>query len=249
VAYSMTELATPSPAFGVIARDMLPERIAARLVSLIGERQLRPGDRLPSERELAAAMQVSRASLREALAALAMVNIVEIRQGSGTYVTSLKPELLVEHFEFVFALDDSTFTELLEARRILEPGIAAAAAVNATEAERTRLRACLADAAAHADAPEAFLEADLALHQTLTCAAHNQIVARFMAGLTRLGMASRSRTVALPGVRQQTIEGHEAIVAAVLRRDPEAAAQAMRKHLEGIQASLAESVAHEAHVP
>ena len=124
----MSELIATTPTFGVFERDGLPERIAARLISLIGERQLRPGDKLPPERDLAATMQVSRPSLREALRALAMLNIVEIRQGSGTYVSSLKPEVLIEHLDFVFALDDSTFTELLEARQMLEPGLAAAAA-------------------------------------------------------------------------------------------------------------------------
>jgi DNA-binding transcriptional MocR family regulator len=109
--YPMLEQPKPSPTYGVFARELLPERIASRLVSLIAERHLRPGDKLPSERDLAAAMQVSRPSLREALRALAMLNVVEIRQGSGTYVTSLRPEVLVEHFDFVFALDDATFAE------------------------------------------------------------------------------------------------------------------------------------------
>jgi len=142
----------------VFAREQLPERIASRLVSLIAERHLRPGDKLPPERELAASMQVSRPSLREALRALAMLNIVEIRQGSGTYVRSLQPEVLVEHFDFVFALDDATFAELLETRKLLEPGLAAAAATHATQDELDRLRAWLARAAVGADDPDAFLE-------------------------------------------------------------------------------------------
>jgi len=65
----MAEQPAASPAFGLFNRDLLPERIVERLLSLIAERQLRPGDRLPSERDLAAAMQVSRATLREALRA------------------------------------------------------------------------------------------------------------------------------------------------------------------------------------
>src|SRR5512136_2323466 len=134
------ESISPTPTYGVFERDMLPERIAARLVSLIAERQLRPGDKLPPERDLAATMQVSRPSLREALRALAMLNIVEIRQGSGTYVASLRPEVLVEHFDFVFALDDATFAELLETRKMLEPSLAAAAATHATEDDLERLQ-------------------------------------------------------------------------------------------------------------
>ncbi len=233
----MADSADAAPVFGPFSRDMLPERIAARLMTLIAERQLRPGDRLPPERELAAAMQVSRPSLREALRALAMVNIVEIRQGSGTYISSLKPELLVEHLDLVFALDDSTFAELLEARQMLEPGIAAAAARRATEEDLARLRACIERAAAAADDPDAFLAADLELHDTITAAAHNRIIARFMASLGRLGMASRGRTVALPGVRARSLQDHRALVDALERRDEAAAARIMREHLEQIRAT------------
>jgi GntR family transcriptional repressor for pyruvate dehydrogenase complex len=241
----MPEPGTAAPAYGVFARDMLPERIASRLLSLISERQLRPGDRLPAERELAAAMKVSRPSLREALRALAMVNIVEIRQGSGTYVSSLKPELLVEHLDFVFALDDSTFTELLEARQMLEPSIAAAAAQHATEEDLARLRACITRAAETVDDPDAFLEADLELHAAITAAAHNQIMGRFMASLTRLGMASRRRTVTLLGVREQSLHDHQALVDALLRRDSVTAAAIMHEHLAYILGMLAESTAHD----
>ena len=92
------------------------------------------------------------------------------------------------------------------------------------------------------DDPEAFLAADLELHQIITAAAHNQIMARFMDSLTRLGMASRRRTATLPGVRTRSLQDHQAIVEALVRRDPEAAANIMRQHLES-QSSLHESVA------
>ena len=239
----MSELISITPTFGVFERDGLPERIAARLILLIGERQLRPGDKLPPERDLAATMQVSRPSLREALRALAMLNVVEIRQGSGTYVSSLRREVLIEHLDFVFALDDSTFTELLEARQMLEPGLAAAAATRATDEELAQLRACVSRAAAHVDDPEVFLAADLELHQIISAAARNQIIARVMDSLTRLGMASRRRTVILPGVRTQSLQEHQAIVEALARRDPEAAANIMRQHLETVESSLNEAVA------
>jgi GntR family transcriptional repressor for pyruvate dehydrogenase complex len=241
----MIDSSATAPTYGVFARELLPERIASRLVSLIAERHLRPGDKLPSERDLAAAMQVSRPSLREALRALAMLNIVEIRQGSGTYVASLRPEVLVEHFDFVFALDDATFAELLETRKMLEPSMAAAAATHASEDDLARLRTWKERAAASAADLDAFLDADLELHQIITEAAHNQIMARFMDSLTRLGTASRRRTGALPGVRNQSLQDHQAIVDALLRRDPEAAANMMRQHLENIQDSLRKGFAQE----
>lgn len=235
-----------APVYGVFApRDMLPERIAARLLSLIAERQLRPGDKLPPERELAAAMHVSRASLREALRGLAMVNVIEIRQGSGTYVTSLEPKLLVERLDFVFAVNDATFAEWLEARQMIEPQLAAAAARNATEEQLAQLRTWLERAAAQVDDPDEFLQADLALHELIAQAAQNQILARFMTSLSHLGVASRTRTARLPGVRRASLEGHVRIVDALLRRDAEGAAEAMRSHLGVVQAGLRESIDRE----
>lgn len=241
----MSEVPATKPAFGLFDRDLLPERIAERLVSLIAERQLRPGDRLPSERDLAGAMQVSRATLREALRALSMLKIIEIRQGSGTFVTSLKPEMLVEHLDFVFALDDATFAELLEARAILEPQIAALAATHITDAELEALQVSAERALAVVDDVDQFLQADVALHQIITDAARNQILARFMGSLTRLGMASRRRTGELVSVRQQTVLDHRAIAEALRLGDPAAAAAAMHKHLEHIRITLRGHVAQE----
>src|SRR5450759_795463 len=94
--------------FGTFERNSLSEQIADRILQMIKDRQLHPGDMLPPERELAEMMGVSRASLREALRALSIMNIINNRQGSGTYITSLHPEHLVEQLEVVFALDDST---------------------------------------------------------------------------------------------------------------------------------------------
>lgn len=242
----MVESVPTAPSFGVFERDVLPERIAARLVSLIAERQLRPGDRLPPERDLAAAMQVSRPSLREALRALATLNIVEIRQGSGTYVASPKPEVMIERFDLVFALDDPTFAELLEARQLLEPGLAALAAQRATEDDLAFLRGCVDRAAATLDDPEGFLKADLELHQAITALAQNHIVARFMDSLTRLSVASRRRTGTVARVRSQTLDDHRAIVEALSCRDAAAAAEIMRRHIENVRSSLLEAAAEHA---
>lgn len=225
-------------AFGTFEKRALSERIVARLLALIKERELRPGDKLPPERELAAMMEVSRPSLREALRALAIMNIVEIRQGDGTYVTSLEPELLVEHLDFVLSLDDSTFLELFEARKIVEVGIVALAAQHITDEEIRELEACLAKSTETVEDHEAFLQADVELHEKIAEAARNPILSRFMASISQLGLASRRRTVEIPGVPWQAVEDHQAIVAALKARDAEAARQAMLQHLNNVEKRL-----------
>lgn len=224
--------------FGTVKKNVLSEEIVDRLLSLIREKKLQPGDKLPPERELAAMMNVSRPSLREALRALSVMNVVQIRQGGGTFVTSLEPELLVEHLDFIFSLDSSTFLELFEARMIMEPGIIALAAERITDEEIALLEECIAESLTNVDDHQAFLEADLKLHEKITEAARNPILSRFMVSLSRLGRASRGRTVESSGVRERSIKDHQAIVAALKQHDPDAARQAMLQHLNHVEQGL-----------
>ncbi|HXV99003.1 MAG TPA: FadR/GntR family transcriptional regulator [Anaerolineae bacterium] len=224
--------------FEPFEKDVLPKKIATRLLSLIKEKQLRPGDKLPPERELAVMMQVSRPSLREALQALAIMNIIEMRQGDGTYVTSLEPELLVEPLDFVFSLNDSTLLELFEARKIVEVGIVALAAQRITAAEIQDLETCLEKSLKASDNPRAFLEADLELHKRIVTAAQNPLLGRFMDSISQLGLVSRSRTTEIPGLIKQSAADHQAIVAALKAHDPEAAQQAMLRHLDNVEQKL-----------
>jgi GntR family transcriptional repressor for pyruvate dehydrogenase complex len=224
--------------FPQIRKSTLPEEIMGRLLSLIQEKQLRPGDKLPPERELAILMNVSRPSLREALRALSLINVVDIRHGDGTYVTSLKPELLVEHLDFVVSLEDATYLQLLEARRVLEVGIVMIAAERISAEEVAELEDILKTVADCVHDHEAFLEADLALHDVIVAAAHNPMLGRLMASVGKLGRASRRRTSEIPGVPERVVKDHRAIVLALKRHDPEAARQAMLRHLRNVEDGL-----------
>lgn len=226
--------------FGTFKKSAISEDITARLLTMIKEGELKPGAKLPPERELAEMMQVSRPSLREALRALSIMNIIEIRQGDGTYVTSLEPELLVEHLDFVFSLSDTTIVELFKARRIVEVGLAAMAAEQITDEEIAKLEDCLTHSIENVDNHAAFLQADVELHETIVDAARNPFLKRFMASIYHLGRASRSRTVEIPGVVNQVVEDHRAIVAAMKARDPEKARQAMLQHLNNVETRLLE---------
>lgn len=224
--------------FGTFKRNSLSEDIVDRLLSLIRERELRPGDKLPPERELAAMMEVSRPSLREALRALAIMNIIEIRQGDGTYVSSLEPKLLMAHLDFVFTLTDATYLELFEARRILEAGIVMLAAERITDEEIADLEACVERSAENIHNAQAILESDLELHETIAKVAKNEILEQFMVSIRQLGRVSRSRTVELKGVPEQSVQDHREIVQALKSRDPKAARRAMLRHLYNVETKL-----------
>ncbi len=226
--------------FGTVTRDALPDQIAARVIALITERHLKPGDRLPPERELAQAMGVSRSSLREALRALSLLGVTEMRQGDGTYLTALDPEALMRPFGLVLALSDGQMQELFEARRVIEPGLAALAAERIDEETMEALRRCAHDSAAAVGDEEAFMRADLELHGLIARAASNSVLWHVIGSISGMGIASRRRTNPLPGLREQSAEDHRAIVAALEARDPEAAAEAMLRHLENVQSRTVE---------
>jgi GntR family transcriptional regulator, transcriptional repressor for pyruvate dehydrogenase complex len=225
----------PAAEFGTVVRDPLPEQIANRLVALISERQLRPGDRLPPERELAVTMGVSRASLREALRALSLIGVTEMRQGAGNYVASLDSATLMRPLGLVLALSDAGFNELFEARKLVEPKLAALAAERATEAEIARLVECVEASAAGIGDDEAFMRADLELHGIIAAASRNEILERVVGSLAGLGVASRMATTHLEGMQARVVRDHRRIAEAVAARDAAAASAAMLAHLEDVE--------------
>jgi GntR family transcriptional regulator, transcriptional repressor for pyruvate dehydrogenase complex len=221
-----------------VSRDTVPDQIAARLIALITDRQLTAGDRLPPERELAATMRVSRSSLREALRALAMVGVVEMRQGDGTYLTSLETEQLLRPVSLVLSLSDSSLAELFEARKLVEPGLAALAAHRISAAAAAELCSRADATAAALDDAEAFMWADIELHALIAKAAENAVLCRLLDSIASMGIASRRRTGRLAAVREQSARDHREIAAAIAARDEEAAYTAMLRHLENVERAV-----------
>ena len=217
------------------SRDALPEQIAGRVLALISERQLKPGERLPPERELAGTMGVSRSSLREALRALSMLGVTQMRHGDGTYVTALEPAGLMRPLGLVLALSDAGFEDLFEARKLVEPPLAGLAAERATAEQLEELECCARASEATVDDDEGFMRNDLELHALISQAARNVLLARLVDSIGELAIASRIATNSLPGMKEQSVRDHRAIVDAIAARDPRAAAAAMLTHLETVE--------------
>ena len=237
-------MSTPTD-FGTFEKAALPDQIAERILQMIKDKHLKPGDKLPSERELSTLMGVGRPALREALRALSLINVIEIRQGAGAYVTALEPAQLVQHLNFIFSLDDSTILELFDARKIVEVGIIELAARHINDEDMVDLEAALQKSIQTMDDPEAFLEADLELHLQIARIARNPILFRFMESIHQLGIASRRRTSQLSGVTAQSTEDHKRIVAALKSRDSQAAHDAMWQHLNNVEQKLKKLVAED----
>ena len=226
------------PRFTVVSRSTLPAEVANRLLALIRDQRLLPGSKLPAERSLAGMMDVSRPVVREALRALSLMRVVDIRHGDGTYVTSLEPRQLVAHLDFVFAKDTVALAQLLEARRVVESGNARLAASRITESELSGLDGLVDSLASSIDDPDRFSELGIALHEAVCAAAGNFLLSQFMTIISTLGKVSRERTGGLREVREAALLDHRRILDALRARDPDAAERAMEGHLDHVEQGL-----------
>lgn len=216
-------------------RQALAQQIVGQLMEMVRHRHYGPGSKLPPERELAATMQVSRSSVREALRALAVMGVLEMRHGAGTYVSSLEPDVLVRQLGFALSLSEASFDQLFEARLVVEPAICAMAARNVDDNLVRELDECMRGAAESVADPIAFVRHDFELHNLISDAAGNALLTQFMDAIRSLGLASRRETGPIPGQTERTLFDHQLIVTALSARDPEAASSAMRAHLSRIQ--------------
>ncbi|MFI6036542.1 FadR/GntR family transcriptional regulator [Streptomyces sp. NPDC051315] len=212
--------------------DEAIEKIKAMIVT----GALRPGDRLPRESELAAGLGLSRNSLREAVRALALIRILDVRQGDGTYVTSLDPQLLLEALSFVVDFHrDDTVLEFLAVRRILEPAATAMAALRISEQELDALGAQLDELGAEPSVEE-LVACDLEFHRGIVRSAGNTVLCSLLDGLS--GPTTRARI--WRGLTQEdavarTLHEHRAILAALRDRDAEAARSWATVHIASVE--------------
>lgn len=213
------------------------EQVVEHVRALIERRALRPGDRLPAERDLAAQIGVSRPTVRIGLRALAAMGVVRSRHGSGTYIPEGPPTLGSEPLSFLAALHGFTREEMYEARRILEVGAAGLAAEHATPEQLATLSEDVASLFATMQDAQRFLVHDIHFHQTLAAASGNPIVASIVEMVSALYYERRRQTAARASDRdlRDAAEMHRRIYQAVRSRDAEAARRAMNDHL--IQAS------------
>jgi DNA-binding FadR family transcriptional regulator len=192
----------------------------------------RPGERLPRESELAAVLGISRNSLREAVRALSQLRVLEVRQGDGTYVSSLEPGLLLESTGFVsHLLLGDTEIELYEVRRILEAAAAALAAGRIDDSERVELANNL-QRMQDATNVEQLVEADVAFHAVIAKAAGNAVLTSLLASLATRTMRARLwHGREADGALDETRDEHRRIYEAVIAGDPDLARAAAAAHI------------------
>ena len=211
-----------------------------RVREMIMSGELKPGDRLPREADLAADLGLSRSSLREAVRALSLVNILDVRRGDGTYVTSLDPPLLLEALSFIVDFHrDDTVLEFLRVRRILEPAATAMAAERITEADSEGLRRLLDSLGPDPDV-EDLIANDLEFHRRISACSGNSVLCSLLE--TLWGPTTRARVwrgLTQAGTKEQTLAEHRAILDALTAHEPEVARSWATVHIAGVEQWLA----------
>jgi GntR family transcriptional repressor for pyruvate dehydrogenase complex len=221
-----------------IQSERLYERIVSQIEQRIVAGDLKVGDQLPSEHELAEQFAVSRTAVREAVKALRQKGLVEIRPGRGTFITDGTTDSIRNSFGMLIKFGGKNGSmNLVEVREILEPEIAALAATRITDEYITAMQDAVKtmETATSSDNVDVFVEADLDFHLALADGTQNPFILILMDSIIELLREQRKRIgLAKGGLKRGQIH-HKKILDAITRRDPQAARQAMQDHLQQVR--------------
>ena len=229
----MPKQTSPSTPIAPIQRPTLTDEIVKRLTGFILDNRLRPGDKLPSERELMAQLGVGRNSLREAVKTLSAVGVIEVAVGEGTFVGHGDASALAKPLSWALLMNESSAREVIQARRLLEAELAALAAANATDEEIAAIGDELAAMRANLRDPEQYITHHLAFHLAIARAAHNGVLYHILATLgqvVRLWIVENYSS--RPAEQAKRVDEHDPVYDTIRARNPKRARAAMESHMD-----------------
>lgn len=215
-----------------ISRMTMSDEVISRFKDLIIRRVLVPGDKLPPERTLAEAMQVSRPTLRQGLRALQVLGVIRSRQGSGSYLSDRPSDILKAPLEFALAMKGAMNGDMFEARFTIEVKLAELAAQRRTDEDLIEMQAALDAMSAAKGNPELWCKHEIRFHTAIVQAARNSVMATIMEMLSHLLLESRKQTVRLLNHYSLSYRLHEKVFLAIKDGDPARATTAMVEHFQ-----------------
>ena len=230
--------------FKPLGEGVTTDQVVKQIRELIESGELKPGDRLPSERTLAGRLGISRPSVRTGLRILSAMGVLQSRHGSGTFMSS-GPPVESQLLRLLAALHGFSPGAMFEARRILEVSLAGLAAERATDEHLAVLAEAVADAYSSLNDPKAYLMYDMQFHRAVALASGNPIVATLMDMVTAALYEMKVQTIEHATHMEESAAMHRKIYQAIRARKPDAAREAMRKHLEAAQKDFASEEAAE----
>jgi GntR family transcriptional regulator, transcriptional repressor for pyruvate dehydrogenase complex len=223
------------PIYKTVKTSRLYEQIVQQVEGSILKGQLKPGDQLPAERDLAQRFGVSRTAVREAVKTLREKGLVEAYSGRGTFVTNGTSQAIRQSLDLMIRINQQDGSaNLVELRLVLEPEIAGLAASKIDDQLLATMREAVAIMDRSLRDPDAFVEADLDFHLALAEAVGNPLILSLLDSIVGLLREQRSRIFNVDGGPERGQFHHKRILAAIERRDPEAAREAMRAHLHQV---------------
>ena len=242
-AYPGDDAGDIAAALGALPSGTPVSEVARKLMDLFTGGSIAPGTRLPPERQLASTLGVGRSAVREALAALEIIGIVDVRPGSGTYLRGTASELLPQTLRWGLLIGERNTAELLELRSGLEIYVARLAAARATEGDRERIAEHVRRMRAHVGDLAAFARADLDFHNALADAAGNKVLVDQLQVVRSLLQVYADRAVHDEEAARVALDEHDRVHRAVRDGDQDAAASAMAVHMATASARLAADAA------
>ncbi|MBS0559943.1 MAG: FadR family transcriptional regulator [Proteobacteria bacterium] len=215
-----------------LSRATLPQEIVKALTDLIMKGVWKPGDLIPSEKELAQRFQVGRSTIREAVKSLAVLGVLEARAGEGSFVRAPSTELLSGAFRWGVLLSERNLDDFVDVRVLIEIECVRRAAERRTPELLEQLDASMAEMAARQTDHDAFRECDTRFHMAIATAARNPIFETIGFTIQSIVRIWYPKTYFIPETKSRTLAEHRAIADAIAAGDPDAAADAMRAHLD-----------------
>lgn len=233
----------PVPAFEPARYEPVSADVTRKLLGWLLGGGVQPGERIASERQLTEALGVGRSAVREAIKTLNVLGLLEVRQGSGTYLAASTSDLLPRVVEWGLLLGERSARDLMESRRLLEIDIAGLAAERRNEAGLEALRSAFEKMRDAGDEISAYVEGDVEFHLALARASGNVILADLLGSIRALLDVWARRVLESAGETQTSLKMHAPILKAVAKGDPVAAREAMRRHMERAEHRLSQALA------
>jgi GntR family transcriptional repressor for pyruvate dehydrogenase complex len=235
----------PVPVFDAPRHEPVSADVTRKLLEWLLSGGVEPGERIASERQLTEALGVGRSAVREAIKTLNALGLLDVRQGSGTYLAASSSGLLPKVIEWGLLLGERSARDLMESRRLLEVDIAGLAAERRDDEAMAALRTAFGKMqTAGGDIP-AYVEADVEFHLALANASGNQVLADVLRSIRSLLDVWARRVLEAAGETASSLKMHEPILKAVAKGDPDAARSAMRRHMERAERRLREALARD----
>jgi GntR family transcriptional regulator, transcriptional repressor for pyruvate dehydrogenase complex len=208
------------------------EGILLQIHEIVREKNLRPGDKLPSERELSEQLGAGRSSVREALRALELLGLIETRRGEGTFLKHYRHNRLIDILGYFILRDYKTKKDLIEMRRILELEAVRLACRRATDKHFDEMERILVAAEERVERGEVPTEEDYQFHRVICRSSRNSILHRIWAPLVEYSDSVRSESLGREGRARTALAEHRRIMEAIREGDEALAVERMREHLE-----------------